>query len=138
MIAQCFKAIHNFVHVFLCSLLSASICSHHPHNSFSSPLEQKGKCSQYPLTSLSTQTPKGKNSSLFFLHKKGSGTESCRRYPMSHIYRDEYELARLIGREMLWLWPLLIPGYLFIPAAILLWIACRRLAGLQTAGQLWA
>ena len=97
----------------LFTALSASIWSHHPHNSFSSPLEQKGKCSQYPLISLATQTPEGKNSSLFFLHKKGSGTESCCRYPMSHIYRDEYELARLMGREMLWLWPLLIPGYLF-------------------------
>ena len=70
-----------------------------------------------PLSSLSlhikSQFMWKEKKSLFFLRKEGSETKSCCRCPLRHLYKDECELARLMGREMLWLWLLILPGYLF-------------------------
>lgn len=88
------------------------------------------------LLSLSPQTRRVKNS-LFFLQKEGSGTESCWGYPLRQIYTDEYELARLKRREIIWLWFLIIPRYLLTHV---LWAFYELPAGdwLVKQGQPWS
>lgn len=70
-------------------------------------------------------TPREKNS-LFFLHKVVFKRESCCRYRLRHYFKDENTLARLMARKMLWLWLLIIPGYLF---KHVLWLFYKLPAG---------
>lgn len=86
-------------------------------------LEQKNKWPQY--THKLPGLP-GEKNSLFFLHKVGSEMESCCRYLLSHFYKDEYTFTRLMGRKTLWLWLLIIPGYLF---KHVLWLFYKLPAG---------